>query len=168
MSNVRPHMPAKEHRVSLHKITAETVRSVCSLSVAEGQMSFVASNAVSLAQALFSASAWYRAIYLSEQLVGFVMLRDESLLEPPMSKPEANLWRFMIDSRYQGQGIGKAALLQVIEHVRSKNQFPSLATSYVPGVGCPEKFYLGLGFRHTGGFKNGEVLLDLPLSHGVV
>jgi diamine N-acetyltransferase len=150
--------------VSLQEITSETVRSVCSLSVGESQRSFVASNAVSLAQALFSPSAWYRAIYLSEQLVGFVMLRDESLREPPISKPEATLWRFMIDERYQGQGIGKAALLQVIEHVRSRSRFSSLATSYVPGVGCPEKFYLRLGFRHRGGLKNGEVLLVLPLS----
>ena len=157
-------MPAEEHHVSLREITSETVRSVCSLSVADSQKSFVAPNAVSLAQALFSASAWYRAIHLSEQLVGFVMLRDESLLKPPISNPQANLWRFMIDTRYQGKGIGKAALLQIIEHVRSRSHFSSLATSYVPGVGCPEKFYLGLGFRHTGGLKNGEVLLDLPLS----
>ena len=163
MSNVRPHLRTEELRVSLREITAETVRSVCSLSVGDRQKSFVAPNAVSLAQALFSASAWYRAVYSSEELVGFVMLRDESLLQPPVNKPEVSLWRFMIDIRYQGHGIGRAALLQLIEHVRRKSCFSSLATSYVPGAGSPEKFYVGLGFRHTGEFKNGETLLELPL-----
>jgi diamine N-acetyltransferase len=150
--------------VFLREITGKTVRTVCSLSVADSQRSFVAANAVSLAQALFSDSAWYRAIYLSEEMVGFVMLRDESLVEPRIAKPEVNLWRFMVAARYQGQGVGKAALLQVIEHVRSKNRFSSLATSYVAGVGSPEQFYIGLGFRHSGGRKNGEILLALQLA----
>ena len=34
--------------------------------------------------------------------------------------------------------------------------------SYVPGDGCPEPFYLSLGFRHTGRVDEGEVVLELP------
>jgi diamine N-acetyltransferase len=74
----------------------------------------------------------------------------------------------MIDARFQGQGIGKAALLQVIEHIRGKDLFSVLATSYVPGPGCAEQFYLGLGFRHTGRVERGEILLELPLAQSVV
>ena len=48
--------------VTLREITADTVRSVTKLAVREDQMRFVASNAVSLAQALFTPEAWYRAI----------------------------------------------------------------------------------------------------------
>lgn len=149
--------------VSLRAITADTVRSVCALSVARSQASFVAPNAVSLAQALFSASAWYRAVCCSDEVVGFLMLRDESLLSPPVRDPEVDLWRFMIDERFQGRGIGRAALLQLIDHVRRDSRFASLRTSYVPGPGSPENFYVGLGFRHTGGVKNGEMLLELPM-----
>ena len=90
------------------------------LSVAEDQKGFVAPNAVSLAQALFAPEAWYRAIHHSDELVGFVMLEDESLRSPPPEAPKVSVWRFMIDARFQGRGIGAAALRQVIEHVRAK------------------------------------------------
>ena len=150
--------------VSLREITAETVRQITSLSVRPEQQRFVASNAVSLAEALFNETAWYRAIYVGDSPAGFAMLYDESLRVAPPSTPLVGLWRFMIDSRFQGQGIGAAALQQVIAHVRSKRLFSSLVTSYVPGPGCPEPFYLRAGFRHTGKLDGDEVVLELPLS----
>jgi diamine N-acetyltransferase len=153
--------------VSLREITAETVRSVVALSVAESQKSFVAPNAVSLAQALFAPEAWYRAVYFGQELAGFVMLDDESLRSPSPPRPQVGVWRFMIDAKFQGRGIGRAALLQVIAHVRSKGLFSALQLSYVPGPGCPEPFYLGLGFRHTGRIDGQEVVLELPLAETV-
>ena len=149
--------------MSLRGITADTVRAITNLSVAESQKGFVAPNAVSLAQALFASEAWYRAIYLADEPVGFVMLEDQSLLAAPPATPTVTVWRFMIDARFQSKGIGRQALLLVIEHVRSKKMFPSLELSYVPGPGCPEPFYLGLGFLHTGKFDGVEVVLSLPL-----
>ena len=158
-------MPLDPETVTLREITSETVRAVTKLSVAESQLGFVASNAVSLAQALFAPEAWYRAIYLGDEPVGFVMLEDDSLRSPRPENPEVGVWRFMVDARFQGRGIGRAALLQVIEHVRSKGLFETLQLSYVPGPGCPEPFYLGLGFRHTGRVDDDEIVLELPL-HG--
>ena len=157
-------MPIEAALVTLRQISAETVRSITELSVSESQKHFVAPNAVSLAQALFAPEAWYRAIYLAEEPVGFVMLEDESLLLPPRENPEVGVWRFMIDAKFQGQGIGKVALLRVIEHVRSKGLFNRLELSYVPGPGCPEPFYLGIGFRHTGKVDDDEIVLEFPLS----
>ena len=163
-SNVRPHMPTTALPVTLREITAETVRAVIKLSVAESQKGFVAPNAVSLAQALFAPEAWFRAIYFGEEPAGFVMLEDESLLSPAPPQPEVGVWRFMVDAKFQGRGIGRTALLQVIEHVRSKAMFASLQLSYVPGPGCPEPFYLALGFRHTGRLDEDEIILELPLA----
>ena len=65
--------------VTLREITEHTVRAVTKLSVADDQLGLVASNAVSLAQALFSDCAWYRAIYSGEELAGFVMIADDTL-----------------------------------------------------------------------------------------
>jgi diamine N-acetyltransferase len=155
--------PSLANFVSLRPITAETVRAITSLSVSESQKGFVAPNAISLAQALFAPEAWYRAVHLGEEPVGFVMLEDESLRSPLPDDPKIGVWRFMIDARFQGRGIGKVALLRVIEHVRSKGMFKVLRLSYVPGPGCPEPFYLGLGFRHTGEVDGNEVILELPL-----
>lgn len=150
-------------QVSLREITADTVRAVINLSVAERQKGFVASNAISLAQALFSPEAWYRAIYCGDEPVGFVMLADESLAAEPPAKPAIGVWRFMIGEKYQHMGIGRAALQLVIEHARQKGMFETLELSYVPGPGCPEPFYLRLGFRHTGRVDEGEVVLEFPL-----
>jgi len=149
--------------VSLREITEETVRAVTKLSVADNQLGFVATNAVSLAQALFSECAWYRAIYSGEALAGFVMLADDTLRKPPPERPEVGVWRLMVDREFQGRGIGRAAMLQVIEHVGRKDVFDHLDVSYVPGPGCPEPFYLALGFRHSGREEGGEIVLRLPL-----
>jgi diamine N-acetyltransferase len=154
MSDVDPAL------VTLREITFETVLPVTRLAVAETQKGFVAPNAVSLAQALFAEEAWYRAIYAGNELAGFVMLSDESLRALPPAEPEIGLWRLMIDARFQGRGIGKAALMQVIEHARRRGG-RRLQVSYVPGPGCPEPFYLRLGFRHTGRMDDDEVVLEL-------
>ena len=53
-------------QVTLREITSETVRAVTKLAVHPSQVGFVASNAVSLAEALFSSEAWYRAIYADD------------------------------------------------------------------------------------------------------
>ena len=150
--------------VSLREITAQTVRQITALAVGPHQQRFVASNAVSLAEALFSAEAWYRAIYVDDAPAGFAMLYDESLRAAPPSPPQVGLWRFMIDYRFQGRGAGTAALEQVIAHVKGKGLFTSLQVSYVPGPGCPEPFYLRAGFQHTGKVDDGEIVLALPLA----
>lgn len=106
--------PDPTGKVTLREITADTLGSILNLSVSEDQERFVASNARSIAQAHFSEHAWFRAIYASEEPVGFVMLYDKP------EKGEYSLWRFMIDARYQGRGYGRAALLLVIAHIRTR------------------------------------------------
>lgn len=161
---VGTHMGSTADLVTLQEITAETVRAVIRLSVTDYQNRFVASNATSLSQALFSPQAWYRAIYLGDEPVGFVMLSDESLLEPMPENPEVGVWRFMVDAKHQGKGIGRVAMLLIIEHVRGKGIFRRLELSYVPGEGGPEKLYLSLGFRPTGKVDAGQIVMELPLN----
>ena len=49
--------------VELREITSESVRAICELDVAADQRSFVAPNAVSIAEAHFTPGHWMRAIY---------------------------------------------------------------------------------------------------------
>jgi|SRR5688572_19306141 len=150
-------------RVTLREITSETVRAVTKLTVAAEQQGFVAPNAVSLAQALFSEEAWYRAVYADEELVGFVMLSDETLKKQPPAEPKIWLWRLMIDHGHQRRGIGREVMRLVLEHVRSRPGVRSFYTSYVPEPGGPEPFYLGLGFVPNGEVEDGEVVVMCPL-----
>jgi diamine N-acetyltransferase len=150
-------------QITLREITSETVLAVTKLSVAQSQQGFVAPNAVSLSQALFSDEAWYRAVYDGEELVGFVMLSDESLKREPPAEPNIGLWRLMVDQRYQKRGIGREVMRLVLEYVRSRPGIRYFYTSYVPEPGGPGPFYLGLGFEPNGEVEDGEVVLIYPL-----
>ena len=158
-----PPTPIAPEEVTLREIDHETVVTIVKPSVSESQKGFVAPNAVSLAQALFSEEAWYRAIYAEDEPVGVVMLYDESLGTPPPEAPGVGVWRFMVDERHQGRGIGRQAMRRVIDHVRAKGVFATLELSYVPGPGCPEPFYRSLGFGPTGRMDGDEVVLELAL-----
>jgi len=151
-------------KVELREITADTVIAIVKLQVAPAQQGFVAPNSVSLAQALFHPEAWYRAIYADGEPAGFLMLEDRSGLDDaqPKDREEAGLWRLMVDARFQGQGVGRAALGLVLAQLRARG-FQRLLTSYVPGPGCPEPFYRRLGFQPTGEVDGGEVVLALAL-----
>jgi diamine N-acetyltransferase len=149
--------PSPESKVTLREITEDTVRNICNLSVTEKQNNFVASNAVSIAQAYFNKYAWFRAIYADEEPVGFIMLYDDS------DKTEYFLWRLMTDARYQGMGFGRRAMELLIEYVRTRPNATELMTSCVPGDGSPLGFYEKMGFKLTGEKEDEEVLLRLVL-----
>jgi diamine N-acetyltransferase len=151
--------------VTLNEITAATVRDVIKLAVAPDQQQFVAPNGTSLAEALFSNEAWYRAVHRDGVLVGFVMLYDESMRPDPPTNPNIGLWRLMIDQRYQRQGIGREVIRLIVEHARAKKCFSTLSTSYVPGPGSPGDFYLSLGFVPNGEVDGGEIVAILSLGN---
>ena len=144
-----------EATVSLREITQETVNSILNLRVTKEQEQFVASNAVSIAQAHFSDDAWFRAIYADDTPVGFLMLSDQP------DKGEYYLWRFMVDAQHQGKGYGRRALELLIEHVRTRPKAKELFLSHVPGTGSPEDFYRKLGFKHMGEKADEELVMKL-------
>lgn len=157
MNDEQPAVRADAH-VSLREVTKETVRAIVRLQVAEGQKHFVASNAVSIAEAYFEPNAWFRAIYADETPVGFIMLYDDAESQSYI------LWRYMIDERFQGMGFGRRALEQVFDYVRTRPGATELLTSYVPGDGNAGPFYEKLGFAHTGREEDGEIVLRLDLA----
>ena len=56
--------------VELREVTGETVREICRLEVAPGQDRFVAPNAVSIAEAYFHPTAWFRATTVRRSSIG--------------------------------------------------------------------------------------------------
>jgi diamine N-acetyltransferase len=138
-------------------VTAETVRAICALEVSADQRSYVATNALSIAQAHFEPRVWFRAVYAGETPVGFVMLHDDP------EKAEYFLWRLMIDARHQGRGYGRRALDLVVDYVRGRPGARELVSSYVPGDHSPSGFYRRYGFVETGEVDHGEVVIRLEL-----
>lgn len=161
-ARLSPHMMAHlgpYTEVSLREITENTVMTVCRLSdtLTDPQTMMVAPNAMSLAQALFSKKAWYRAIYAGKAIVGFLMLYDDE------EQPRYFLWRLMIASTYQGRGYGAQAIQRLVEYVKTRPNAKELLVSCVLGPGSPEQFYLKVGFVSTGEFLHDELVLKMSL-----
>jgi diamine N-acetyltransferase len=150
-------MSGADVEVTLREITEETLRAVLKLEVSDEQKRFVASNAVSIAQAHFSEHAWFRAIYAGDEPVGFVMLYLDQ------DTPLYGVWRFMVDKGHQHKGYGREAMRQVIEYAKSLPQARELMVSYAPGDGNPSPFYEKLGFVDTGEMMGEEKVMKLTL-----
>ena len=149
--------PNEETEVTLREITEETLRPILQMEVGDDQKTFVAPNAVSIAQAHFSNNAWFRAIYADDIPVGFVMLYIDK------DKPEYDVWRFMIDKNHQRKGFGSKAMQQVIEYARKLPKATELFLSYVPKEGNASPFYSQLGFVETGEWADDEKVMVLTL-----
>jgi diamine N-acetyltransferase len=147
--------------IRLTEVTRETVSAVCKLDAGDAGKQ-VAPNSVSIAQAHFQGEAWFRAICDDEQLVGFVMLYDPTLVEQP-EEHEFFLWRLMIDKSHQGRGYGHAAVHALIDHVRTRPGAQRLLVSHVKGADRLGAFYQSLGFRYTGEEEEGELVMERRL-----
>ena len=150
-------IPNKDANVTLRKVTAKTVRTVCNLAVSEAQRGFVAPNAVSIAQAYFTKAAWFRAIYAAETPVGFVMLAENP------KRGQYYLWRFMIDAKYQSRGYGRKALELIIKRVKRNPKAKALYLSVVRAKGSADEFYKRFGFEFTGEMDGIEHIMKLNL-----
>ena len=145
--------------VTLREITKENWRDIVRLKVAPHQEQFVASNAMSIAEAHFNPEvAWFRAIYAGDMPVGFLMLEDN------VAQQEYFLWRFMIAEQYQGCGYGRKTLELFFAHVKTRPGAVAVETSCVPAKGGPGPFYEKMGFVYTGKEEeNGELVMRREL-----
>ncbi len=159
----RPIGPVKS--VKLVEITSATARDVGRLDVTHSQQQFVSSVLHSYADALFPdvhngapVVPWLRAIEADGDLAGFVMIaeRTEHHLVP-------YLWRFLIDRRFQGRGVGTLAIRLLAERLREQGE-THLELSFHDAPGGPEPFYVKLGFERTGRVDDGEIVARAALA----
>lgn len=139
--------------VTLRDVTMENFHECIKLNVREEQKNFVAGNTFSLAEAKADGVSNPLAIYLDDQMVGFIMYDFE---------PKENrgyITRLMIDTRFQGRGYGRAAMQQVIERLRQIPGCREIRTSFAPSNTIAERLYTSLGFEHTGEVDAGEIVV---------
>ena len=167
------HINHKLKNKGLHLVKAdkENFWTLIDLRVAKDQESFVASNAVSLAQAYdtLADGRFVQAfgIWDGDTPVGFAMIGHDS--EEYENMPEACrhycLWRFMIDQRYQKRGYGRDALTLLLDYIRS---FPDgedtlWSTSREAGNEVAAKLYHDFGFIENGEMDEDEIVAVLEL-----
>lgn len=124
------------------------------LSVRDDQKTFVASNVYSLAQARVQEECVPMAVYRDERMVGFLMYAKDQV--------EGQYWvyRLMIDQRFQGQGIARQALCELIRDLGHRSDFEKLRISYEPDNMAAAHLYQRLGFQTTGEVIEGEVVAE--------
>ena len=152
--------------VVLRPITDENRDEVVALRVAPSQTRFVGTVTDALADAdeIPEAKGWYRAVYVDDVPVGFVMLSWDVVPQPPRIIGPWFLWKLLVDERHQHRGYGREVVKLVAQIVRG-NEGTELLTSCVQAADGPEAFYRRLGFTPTGEFDaNGEVILALELT----
>ena len=152
-------------KFTLKKITKINLMSILQLDVNPEQKSLVASNAVSITQAHFNKDAWFRAIYVDNKPIGFVMISDTLLKSKsnPNHRPSYYLWRFMIDAKNQGKGYGKEAMKLIINHLKSRPKAKEFLLSHSKSDGNAGEFYKKCGFKYTGKEIGDELVMRLEL-----
>lgn len=155
----RPTGPPAE--VALAPITADTVLNWFALAPHHSQQRFVAPMPQSFAQALYPPQE--RGHQLVPRLHGVTADGEPAgfcmWLEPTPDSPPY-LWRFLVDRRHQGRGIGQRALVELVD-LLTREGHRSLRLGAVEGPGSPLGFYQRFGFRATGEVEDGETIAQL-------
>ncbi len=144
--------------ITLREITMSNFIACIKLSVAEAQKEFVASNVFSLAEAKADRVSNPLGIYAGEDLVGFIMYDVNA------GEKRGYISRLMIDARFQGKGYGRAAMAEVVDHLKREPGLRDIQTSYHPDNATAAGLYTSLGFLQTGEFVDGEVVVRIPLA----
>ena len=145
--------------MELRAITEQNYQKSLDLSTGAGQEEFVARNVRSLAQAwVFRDRARPYALYEGEEPVGFIMFdwRPE--------KKWVEIWRLMIDHRFQGKGYGRAAVQKALEFLREGGLFEKVQINYVEENQGAKHLYRSMGFQETGAMEGNEVVMEMDLT----
>ena len=101
--------------LKLEKINRNNVAEILKLEVFENQKSFVATNNSSIIEAYIAITdnndVFTFGIYKDDTPIGFLMIGFDVYSDdegaPKIAKGNYNIWRLMIDKKFQGKGFGK-------------------------------------------------------------
>jgi diamine N-acetyltransferase len=149
--------------VTLRDVTRENYEKVGALQLLESQRKYLASNAFSLAQLHFYPDFRPRAIYSDEELVGFLMYAPLTEHGKPH---DYKIFRFMIDHRHQGNGVGRQALQLALDEIRQNVRVDRIEICYKTDNPVAKDFYTSFGFVESGFDEEGnDVIAEIVPSH---
>ncbi|MFP8906579.1 GNAT family N-acetyltransferase [Streptomyces atacamensis] len=149
----------------LREITPANFDAAIGLRVRPDQEHLVAPVVKSLAEAyVYPGIAWPRLILDGDRPVGFLMAFFDIDWRGDGTGTDirSGLWRLNIADGEQGRGYGRFAVESVAAEIRRRGG-TRLTTTWHPGTGGPEGFYLRLGFRLTGETSGGQTVGELDL-----
>ena len=157
----------------LERVTGKNVWDILELHVSDAQKDFVAGNDVSIIEAYAAITgnghAFPFGIYEDDTPVGFLMVgfdKDDYWEDAPqVASGNYNLWRLMIDRRFQNRGYGKEAIRLALEFIKG---FPCGSAelcwlSYEPENETARRLYHSFGFTENGETDGNEIIAALKL-----
>lgn len=135
--------------ILLKQVTKENWYECNSLEVYKEQEGIVAPNYNSIIISLLYDNWHSKCIYEDDVLIGFLLYGIEEDTGKPM------LLRYMVDKKFQGKGLGKKALLKLLDLIKIEYGNIKFYTTVSPKNVSAEKLYEGVGFE-----KNGEIMWD--------
>ena len=145
--------------VNFRKITEENFDAIIKMKRPDGE-NFVASNAVSLAQAWLyrdDGDVFPFAIYDDDAVVGFMLLEED------MEDERLDLWRIMLSPENERKGYGTAAVKLMIQYAKDSRRYKSIGLLCGPKNHNARHIYDKLGFQPTGEICYGDVEMRLEL-----
>lgn len=137
----------------LRDVTMENFDDIVGLKIKDSQEGFLSSNLLSIAESKVDDRLVPMGIYFKDDLVGFV------LLEYHNDEKYVFLKRYMISDIHQGKGLGKSALVYIIDYIKSKDKsIDFIELMHYPENIAAKKLYGGLGFQLTGEIRQGETV----------
>ncbi|MFA9464921.1 MAG: GNAT family N-acetyltransferase [Velocimicrobium sp.] len=156
--------------VEFKKIDESNFEECMKLSVFEEQKKFVAENTLSMAQAYLAYSNNYcipipYAIYDEDTSIGFIMMAYHTKPEV-FDKDELydeaiyEIWRLMIDKRYQGKGYGKQSVEKALAYIKTYpcGEAKKIVLSFEPDNLKAKHLYKACGFVETGDVLEEEIV----------
>ena len=157
----------------LKKINRNNIAEILKLEVFDNQKSFVATNNSSIIEAYIAITennhVFTFGIYKEDTPIGFLMIgfdvNSDDEGAPKIAKGNYNIWRLMIDKKFQGKGYGKKAMDLALEFI---NTFPSGTAkycwlSYESDNNVARELYKSVGFVETDEKEGEEIVAILEL-----
>ena len=121
--------------LELKKINRNNVGEILKLEVFDNQKSFVATNNSSIIEAYIAITenndVFTFGIYKEDKPIGFLMIgfdvNSDDEGAPRIANGNYNIWRLMIDKKFQGKGFGRKAMDLALELI---NTFPCGTAKY--------------------------------------
>lgn len=147
--------------MKLEKVTSKNIWEIVKLKVSESQKNFVAPNDASIMEA-------YLALANNGYAFPFGIYVDDDYENPPkIAYGNYNIWRLMIDEKYQNKGYGEKALQLALDYIK---KFPCgnakyCYLSYDEDNEIAKKLYAKYGFVENGEKDDDEIIAVLKLSN---
>ncbi|WP_028042160.1 GNAT family N-acetyltransferase [Candidatus Stoquefichus massiliensis] len=132
--------------ITIRQVDLNHCSDVLKLEIEANQQNFIESIAECLEEARELVLWRPVELYYNEQLVGFAMYG----LWHEQNQDRVWLDRYLIDKRYQGQGLGKKILAQLLEHIYAEYQCQEIYLSLYDDNHRAMHLYQKFGFIITG------------------